>query len=142
MKSRNSLIFIGEKKSKKNLQFTRKPSFYDAILLSNQSPQSPKAPSYQSIPLDSKANIQIHFYDSSIHLIYQKQSLKIFSRHRHLTETEVFDLFHHFAVKEGDKVSFLSFFPSGKASTRKRKKVRVLSEEKELEEDEVEDTYI
>ncbi|MEH7334236.1 hypothetical protein V7161_16440 [Neobacillus drentensis] len=142
MKSRNSLIFIGEKKSKKNLQFTRKPSFYDAILLSNQSPQSPKAPSYQSIPLDSKANIQFHFYDSNIHLIYQKQSLKIFSCHRQLTETEVFDLFHHFAVKEGDKVSFLSFFPSEKTSARKRKKVRVLSEEKELKEEEVEDTFI
>ncbi|MGG1679238.1 hypothetical protein ACIFOT_26455 [Neobacillus sp. NRS-1170] len=142
MKSRNSLIFIGEKKCKKNLKFIRKPSFFDAILLSSQSPQSPKTPSYQSIPLDSKANIQIHFYDSNIHLIYQKQSLQIFSSHRHLTETEVFDLFHNFAVKEGDKVSYLSFFPSGKTSARKRKKVRVLSEEKELEEDEVEDTYI
>lgn len=132
MKNSHSLIFIGELEDKQNLRITRKPSFFDAILLSKQLSHPTRIPSYGAIPLDSNANISIHFFDSNIHLIYQEQSLQIFSRHHDLTESEVFNFFNHFAIKEGSTISYLSLFPREKTSRLKKKKVRVLSEEKEL----------
>ncbi|MGG3469524.1 hypothetical protein ABES02_18830 [Neobacillus pocheonensis] len=141
MKNSHSLIFIGEREDKQNLRITRKPSFFDAILLSKQLSHPTRTPSYEAIPLGSNANISIHFFDSNIHLIYKEQSLQIFSRNYDLTESEVFDFFNHFAIKEGSTISYLSLFPRGKTSRLKKKKARVLSEEKELEVSEEREFY-
>lgn len=134
MKSKYSLVFIGEQKHKGYLRIMRKPSFYDAILLLNKSPQSSKTTPYHFISLDKNENISIHFHDKSIQFVCDRQTLQILASNRKLTETEAYNFFNNFVIKEKDKVSFLSVFPCTKTSPSKRKKTRVLSEARKLEE--------
>lgn len=113
------------------MMITSKPRFYDALLLSNQSPHPTKSNPYQSIPLDHESKVAIHFYDQNIHVSYQQNKLQISATDHELTEEEVFNVINHFAFKQGNTVSFLGIPNPRKSKTRKRKQVRVLAEEKE-----------
>jgi len=131
---KNSIIFIREGTNKQEKEIKSKPSFYDAIQLSTQSPQTCEDTPYQSIPFKKTAIIPIHSFNSDIHITYEQHSLQIFKENNNLTEKEVFEFLTHFAVKEGNKVSFLAFFPNDKNSLRKPRKKHTLAESKEIEE--------
>jgi hypothetical protein len=123
-----SLIFIGEQMNKKVVRITNKPSFYDALLLSNQTPQPTKIIPYQSIPIRKNTTLSIRYRDDIIQLTYQGNSIQIIADNRELSEKEVFELLHNFAVKEGDRVTFLRTFCHSKTRLRKRKRHRVIEE--------------
>ena len=117
---KNSIVFIAEQRYKQEIEIKGKPSFYDAVQLSTQSPQTTKDLPYKSIPFNKKATIPIHIFNSNIHIIYEQHSLQIFKEDNDLTEKEVFEFLNHFAVKEDDKVSFLKLFPTGRLSLIKK----------------------
>ena len=131
---KNSIIFIGEQKNKQEMEIKSKPSFFDAVQLSTQSPQTTEDTPYQSIPFNKKAIIPILIYNSNIQITYNRQrhSLQIVKEDNELTEKEVFELLNHFAIKEDDKVSFLAVFPNGKSRLRKARETYTLSEYKKL----------
>lgn len=113
---KNSIVFIAEQRYKQEIEIKGKPSFYDAVQLSTQSPQTTKVP-YKSIPFNKKATIPIHIFNSNIHITYEPHSLQILKEDNDLTEKEVFEFLNHFAVKEGNRVSILKVFPAGKLAT-------------------------
>lgn len=117
---KKELIFIGEKANENEMEIKYKPDFYDALLLSKQSPQN--AP-YQSIHLRTNAKVSIHF-SQNIKFTYQQHSWKI-EGEKHLTEEEAFALFKSFAIREGKKVTYLAH---GISTPQKVEKVRVLQE--------------
>lgn len=127
MNDQNSLIFIGEILHQQKWRITGKPSFYDALLLANQSPLPTMSTPYQSILQDNNTNVSIHFCDYNFQLTYQGKSLQILNADRDLTEEEVFNVFNNFVFKDGEKVSILRIFPYGKNRPRKRKRARVLA---------------
>ncbi len=129
----SSIIFIGEKLREREWRITREPDFYDAILLSHQSPQKARAAAnpYQSIPLRS-ANIAFNLCDHHIYFTYHHQTLLIAKEGTEPTEEEIFDVFHNLLLKEGNRVSYLVQMPKGKTSLVKRKTIRVLAEAKKL----------
>ncbi|MCL6573973.1 MAG: hypothetical protein K6T88_20200 [Bacillus sp. (in: Bacteria)] len=132
MKNRNLLIFIGKQMSKEELRITHKPSFHDALLLSKQTPQPIKTKEYQTIPVCKKTIVTIRYRDDHIQLTYQGKSLQILPGKRNLSKKEVFELMKNFALKEGDRVTFLRTFPYGKSRLRKRKKPPVMAQCKNL----------
>jgi hypothetical protein len=101
---KDELIFIGKKPSKKEMQIKGKPEFYDAISLSNRTPNTPHKILYQSIPFGTNAKVLIQFSGRNIYLTYQHSSFQIMSKDLHLTDEEALDIFKHFAVKEGKKL--------------------------------------
>lgn len=133
MENNSRLIFIGEIINSKEIRITRKPSIYDAFLLSEKSfstfPSSMK-PSYQSVPLEEQANISIHINCYHIILSYQHNSLQIAESSKILTEEEVIEVFTNFIVKKGDRITFLGTSPHRKTRPRKKKKERILAVEK------------
>jgi hypothetical protein len=118
---------------KQELRITSKPSFYDALLLSNRSPQPTKDTSFQSIPICKKTIVSIRYRDDDIQLTYHGQSLQIFASNRELSEEEVLEVLHNFVVKEGNRVTYLRIFPNDKFRRRKRKGPRVIAECKKRE---------
>jgi len=129
---KNSIIFIGKPTRKKKIEIDSKPSFFDAVQLSTRSPQTYEVTPYQSIPFHKKAIIPIHSFNSEIHITYEQHSLQIYKENNDLTETEVFEFLTHFAIKEGDKVSFLTEFPNGKKRLAKDKPNSALTESKKI----------
>ncbi|MDQ0200805.1 hypothetical protein [Neobacillus ginsengisoli] len=129
---RNSLIFIGEMSNKNEMTIKNKPGFYDALVLSKQSAHSTKSQSYQSIPCDKLEKISIRIFYKNIQFTYRNQSLQLIDDDEKLTEEEVINVFNNFAVKEGDKITYLVHYPSDKIRSRKKKKARILAEEKKL----------
>ena len=92
MEKNSTLMFIGEIISNQDIRITRRPSIYDAFLLSDKSlpvDLSPMKESYQSIPLVEHANISIHFKNYQIELSYQFHSLQITETSKTLSEEEV-----------------------------------------------------
>jgi hypothetical protein len=135
---KHSIIFIGEQKNKQEMEIKSKPSFFDAVQISTQSPQTTEDTPYQSIPFNKKAIIPILIYNSNIQITYnpQRHSLQIVKEEdNELTGKEVFELLNHFAIKEDDKVSFLAVFPNGKSRLKKARKTNILSECKKLKGD-------
>ncbi|TWD99396.1 hypothetical protein FB550_10731 [Neobacillus bataviensis] len=133
MENNSRLIFIGEIINSQEIRITRKPSIYDAFLLSEKSfstfPSSMN-PSYQSVPLVEQANISIHINCYHIILSYQHNSLQIAESSKILTEEEVIEVFTNFIVKKGDRITFLGTSPHRKTRPRKKKKERILAVEK------------
>jgi hypothetical protein len=73
--------------------------------------------------------------------MYEKHSLQIYKENNDLTEKEVFEILTRFAIKEGNRVSFLADFPNGKKrqakskpSGTKSKPNGTLAESKKMEE--------
>ncbi|MEH7074303.1 hypothetical protein [Neobacillus drentensis] len=128
---KNSIIFICEGTDSQEKEIKGKPSFYDAIQLSNQSPQTLEDTPYQSIAFQKTAIIPIHSFNSRIHISYEQHSLKIVTENNDLTESEVFECLTHFAVKEGFQVSFIAVFPKDKNSLEKPQNKHTLVEDKE-----------
>ena len=120
MVEKNSIVFIAEQRYKQEIEIKGKPSFYDALQLSTQSPQTTKDLPYQSIAFNKQATIPIHIFNSNIHIIYNQHSLQIFKEDNDLTEKEVFEFLNHFAVKEGNWVSILKVFPTGRLALIKK----------------------
>ncbi|MFK9091480.1 hypothetical protein [Bacillus salipaludis] len=135
MKNKWSIILIGEKIDKKELQLTGKPSFHDAIQLTKQSPTPTKNSPYQSIPLADDKNISFIYDGCSVQVDHDKRVLSIKEGESKLTEKEAYDVLSHFVIKEGKRVSFLAFPPHRNTCPNKREKVRVLAEGKELGEE-------
>ena len=131
---KNSIIFIREGTNQQEKEIKSKPSFYDAIQLSTKPPQAHEDTPYQAIPFKKTATIPIHSFNSNIHITYDQHSLQIWKENNDLTEKEVFEFLTHFAVKEGNKVSFLAFFPNDKNSLRKPRKRHTLAESKKIKE--------
>ncbi|WP_066070598.1 hypothetical protein [Neobacillus soli] len=131
MIKKKSLIFIGERGCNQQLIITKKPSFYDAVTLSNQSPQPTKNTPYRSIPLVSSTNISFRNSDYNIQLT--SQSIQISESGRELSEEEVFDMLNHLIIKEGDKVTFFGYSPYCKNRPRKKKELLVLAAGRKLE---------
>lgn len=111
----NSLIFIGEMPDEKVMRIKSKPEFYDAVILSKQSPRSIKNAPYQFIPLGGS----IHFCENDVKFTFHQHSLQIMGNQQ-LTETDVYNILNHFAVKKGNQISFLVHFPSDKYSEKKQ----------------------
>jgi hypothetical protein len=134
---KNSIVFIGEQYNKQQVEVKSKPSFFDAVQLATQSPHTTEDSPYQSIPFNKKAIIPIQIYNSNIHISYDRHShsLQIVKENNELTEKEVFELLHHFAIKEDNRVSFLAIFPNGKKRLTKARKAYTLSEYKKLKEE-------
>lgn len=134
---KNSIIFIGEQNNKQQVEIKSKPSFFDAVQLSTQSPHTTEDSPYQSIPVTKKAIIPIKVYNSNLQITYNRHrhSLQIVKEDHNLTEKEVFELLNHFAIKEDDKVSFLVVFPNEKNKLRKARQAYTLSEHKKLKEE-------
>jgi hypothetical protein len=129
----DSLIFIGEISDGNEMTIKNKPGFYDALLLSKQSVHSTKSSSYQSVPYDNQKKISIRNFDKNIQFTYRNQSLQLIDDDEKLTDEEVLNVFNHFAIKEGDKVTYLLQYPNDKIRPRKKKKARILEEGKQLE---------
>ncbi|MCM3729626.1 hypothetical protein M3226_29050 [Neobacillus cucumis] len=133
MENNSRLIFIGEIINSQEIRITRKPSIYDAFLLSEKSfstfPSSMN-PSYQSVPLEEQANISIHTNCYHIILSYQHNSLQIAASSKKLTEEEVIEVFTNFIVKKGDRFTYLGTSPYRKTRQRVKKKERILAVEK------------
>ncbi|MBT2657890.1 hypothetical protein J7E81_22055 [Bacillus sp. ISL-18] len=130
------LMFIGEMISSQEIRITRKPSLYDAFLLSDESfPATPPSlsESYQSIPLVQQASLLIHIQNYQIVLSYQQSSLQITKTGEILSEEEVLEVFTNFIVRVADKVSYLSTSPYRKKRSQRKKKQRILAVEKKLE---------
>jgi hypothetical protein len=128
----NSLIFIGERPSQKEMHIKGKPEFYDAVLLSKRSHQLSSILSYHSIPLH-QAHISIHIRENNSYLNCQKQSLQLIEGEKQLSEEEAYDFFSNFAIMEDNKVAFL--MRSRKKEIRPGEKVdpKVLSVSEKLE---------
>lgn len=118
---KDELIFIGEKLGEIELAVQSKPDFHDALLLSKKTPQKSL---YQSIPLRTNTTVFIHFKESNIQFTYQQHSL-IVEGEKGISEEEAFDIFKHFAIKEGKKIAYLAHCPS---KPQEGKKLRVLAE--------------
>ena len=130
------LMFIGEMISSQEIRITRKPSLYDAFLLSDKTfPAFPPSlsESYQSIPLVEQANLLIHIQNYQIVLSYQQCSLQITKTGEILSEEEVLEVFTNFIVRVADKVSYLGTSPYRKKRSQRKKKQRILAVEKKLE---------
>lgn len=132
MKNKLSIILIGEKIDKQELQLTGKPSFHDAIQLTKQSLTPTKNSPYQSIPIEDIKNISFIYFGCSVQVDHDKRVLSIKEGKSKLTEKEAYDAFSHFVIKEGKRVSFLAFPVKRNACPNKREKGRVLAEGKEL----------
>ncbi|MGG3560666.1 hypothetical protein ABES03_03475 [Neobacillus rhizosphaerae] len=134
MNEKVALIFIGEQVSKQECWIKSKPSFSDAVVLSNQTSHQTTCVSYQHILLDYKNN-SFQISDSDIQLTCDRDSLKITqgSKSKQLTEEEVFDIINNFAFKKGNKVTFLRTIPYRKSKKRKKNKDRVLAVGKKIE---------
>ncbi|MEH7303728.1 hypothetical protein [Neobacillus drentensis] len=116
------------------MKINSKPSFFDAVHLSSQSPLTNVDTPYQSIPFNKRAIIPIHSFNSEIHITCEQHSIQIYNEKNDLTEKEVFEFLTHFAVKEGNKVSFLAVFPNNKDRLKNVKSTRVLAESKKIKE--------
>ncbi|MEH7119911.1 hypothetical protein V7128_21180 [Neobacillus vireti] len=132
------LIFIGEIIGSQEIRIRRKPSIYDAFLLSKRSPLSdfPSSMSrpYQSIPLEEEFKILIHMSNHyRILLSYRNHSLHLAESSKALTEEEVLEVFTNFIVMTGGSVIALGTSPFCKTRSRKRKKERIHAIEKKLE---------
>lgn len=132
-----SLFFIGKRIGEREWEITRKPDFYDAILLTHQSPQTMKAGElrYQRIPLPS-ANIIFNLRDHNIHFNWDNQKHQIVMEGSELTEEEVTDAFKSLLFKQGTMVSYIVHMPKGKTCPIKKEKTRLLAEAKKLTQDE------
>ena len=130
------LMFIGEIIGSQEIRIRRKPSIYDAIILSNRSPLSdfPSSMSrpYQSIPLEEESKILIHMSNYQILLSYRNHSLHLAESSKALTEEEVLEVLTNFIVMTGESVIVLGTSPYCKTRSRKRKKERIHSIEKKL----------
>ncbi|PLS08003.1 hypothetical protein [Neobacillus cucumis] len=136
MENKNSLMFIGDIVSSKEIRITRKPSIYDAFLLSNEplaAFPTPTNESYQSIPLEEQANISIQMKNYHIVLSYQQNSLQIAETDQILTEEEVLEIFNNFIVRIEDRVTYLETSSYRKMRPRKKKNRRFLTAEKNLD---------
>ncbi len=131
---KNSIIFIVNPSSRRKKKINSKPSFFDAIQLSTRSPLTNVDTPYQSIPFNKRAIIPIHSFNSGIHITYDQHSLQIYKENNDLTEKEVFGFLTHFAIKEGNRVSFLADFPNGKKRRAKSKPRGKLAESRKMEE--------
>lgn len=128
-----SIFFIGEKMRNQEWRITRRPNFYDAVLLTQQSNQTAEEnSSYQSIPLGS-ANIAFNLYEHNIYFTYHLQTLQIEIDSTEPSEEDIFDVFNSLLLKEGNMVSYLVLIPKGKTSPVHKKKTRILAEAKKLE---------
>jgi hypothetical protein len=134
---KHSIIFIGKQRNKQEMEIKSKPSFFDAVQLSTQSPQTTEDIPYQSIPFNKNAIIPILIYNSNIQITYNRDrhALQLVKEDNDLTEKEVFELLNHFAIKEDDKVSFLVVFPNGKNRLKKVRKSFTMSDYKKLKEE-------
>jgi hypothetical protein len=126
------LVFIGDIERNKEWTVSRKPNFSDAITLSHQSPSLINSP-YQFIPLRDIDNEPIYFCEKNIHIIFNKNSLKVESEYA-VPETEIYDALGHFVLLEGTRVSFLMKYPVEQTCLRKGSKLRNLSAAKQLRE--------
>jgi hypothetical protein len=126
-----SLFFIGDKVGEREWQITRKPDFYDAVLLSFQPPQVTAKFHYESISLNS-AGIIFNLHEHNIYFTYQHQKIEIETGQKELSEEEVFDAFRNLLIKEGKRVSYLVQMPKRKMSQVKKKQAGVLAEAKKL----------
>lgn len=135
MKNKRSLILIGKKIDKQELQITGKPSFFDAMQLAKQSITPTKNSPYQSIPLEDDKDISLIYEGCTVQVDLDKRSLSISKGESELTEKEAYDVLSNFVIKEGKRVSFLAFPPRRNTCPNNRQKVRALSEGKKLEEE-------
>jgi hypothetical protein len=103
-----ALIFIGEKNSKKECWIKSKPSFFDAVLLSNKSPHHTKSSPYQQISLDYYTELSFQFSDSDVQLKCDGETLQIIEGETQLSEDEVYDLINNFVIKQGSKITILN----------------------------------
>lgn len=133
MKNESSLILIGKQINDQELQITCKPSFSDAIQLTNQSLTSTKNSPYHCIPLEDDKNISLNYDGCSVHVDLNQRLIRIKEVLSELTNEEAFDLLSNFVIKEGNWVSFLGFPPQRNTCPNKRQKVRIIAEGKELE---------
>ncbi|MEH7417286.1 hypothetical protein V7266_18545 [Neobacillus drentensis] len=136
MENNNILMFIGDMISSQEIRITRKPSIYDAFLLTEKSISSFPAPMdghYQSIPLEEQATILIHINQYHILLSYQQNSLHIAESGKNFPEEEVLEVFSNFIVRIGGKITYLGTSPYCKKRPRRKKKERIVAEEKKLE---------
>ncbi|MEH7545918.1 MULTISPECIES: hypothetical protein [Bacillaceae] len=133
MENNSKLMFIGEIINSQEIRITKKPSIYDAFLLSEKTfstfPSSMND-SYQSVPLEEQANISIHIKSYHIILSYEHNSLRIAESSKILTEEEVVQVFSNFIMKKGDRITYLGTSPYRKTRPRKKKKERILVVEK------------
>jgi hypothetical protein len=127
----NWLIFIGERPSYMEMQIRSKPDFFDALRLSRHTFHFNHNRSYHSIPL-GHAQVSIHIRENNSQFTCHQQSLKLIEGDKQLSETEVYDIFSNFAIKEKDKVSFLLTPPNSRIRVKDRENLRVLEESKEL----------
>lgn len=134
MDEKMMIIFIGEKVRKKTCLISSKPSFFDAVRLSNEVYSQTTRTTYQRIPLDSK-NYSIQLSDSDIQLTFDRDSFMIKEGSSKLTEEEVIDIINNFAFKKGNKVTFLRMIPYRKNRKRKKNKRLVLAARKKLEDE-------
>lgn len=123
-KSSHGIIFIGEKSTDNEIYINGKPSFFDAIHLSEQQSPSAMNSSYQFIPLARSLNETYRFYDPHlskiIKLIFNGQSLQLIEDGQRLSKETVCNVFKHFLVKQGKRVLFLTESPKDKICLKQK----------------------
>jgi len=133
LKNKSAIILIGKQINNQELQITCKPSFSDAIQLTNHSLTLTKNSPYQCIPLEDDKNITLNYDGCSVHVDLNQRLIRIKEGASKLTEEEAFDLLSNFVIKEGDRVSFLGIPPHRNTCPKKWQKVRIIAEGKKLE---------
>lgn len=135
MDEKVALIFIGSVR-KPECSIKGKPSFSDAMRLSNQLYVQTPSRTYQHMPLDdTHSSFQIS--DSDIQLTFDRDrnTIKIIAESKQLMDEEVFNVLKHFAFKKGRKVTFLTTISYHKNRIRKKSKELVLTTERKLEDE-------
>ena len=132
----NVIVFIGKQPGENEIQVMSKPSFFDAVHLTEQQSPAPLTPSYQFIPLAGSLNETYHYYDphlsKNIKFIFNGKSLKLIEEGDSLTKEAVYNVYKHFLVKKGKRVLFLTEAPKDKIHLKQKLGNQVQSEEKIL----------
>lgn len=120
----NSIIFLGERVNEKEHIFNGRPSFYDALKLSDQPPPIDVELPYQIIPLPQTTIETYHFQipnlSKKIKCSFHPQSLKMIESDQSLTTSTVYNVFNHFLIKKGTRVLFLTEVPHDKTKNRRK----------------------
>lgn len=132
MKSKNSLIFIGEKKTPIVLEVSEKPGFGDAIFLSNQPAHTTKKKPYQIIEMEGNKDLSFYSQDKKIHCTINNQKIWVSADDGNLSEEEVIKMCNNFAFMDDKKVTILAMYPTERRVKWEKEKFRNQSASEDL----------
>ncbi|WP_066372367.1 hypothetical protein [Neobacillus fumarioli] len=120
-----TLLFIGEKPKRSKIKTTRKPKFFDAALLSCQSPHLFKNSPYQIIHLSDRPIHSFYLSDEDIKMTFLQHSIQIVGQKREISDKEALDAVTNFLFKEANRVTILSNFHKRKIKPKLMKGKRL-----------------